>query len=571
MFFSNVAAWLRSNSRSSTGRSAITPSALPGVGLVEHPVFGRCAVATKSFKAGDVVVAEKPFLKSSVKELPKELKTLSQHGRIDPEIMSQLWAFCIAPLELQRMVLTEFYIPDAKALGGTNMLGRCNHMVELVHKEPLIISKLKPLLGVLETGDERSPAGNKEGAVELEQLKELVLKALLAWDSNSHQVGEDGSSLLLVGSKLTHTCAEPNTWYRGTPGPEVPQDLLGLGCHIASRDIQEGELLTTCYFKAGLMPVPARQKLLRAEFGFTCACERCTTGLDHMRGLPCPQCAAAVRNSKGLLRSIGLATGDEPLPGVVYCDMGKQLAGHPTPWSCTACGVQLPDDERQLFGPNFDIEGFKPAAVAGSIEVGVASVVKVMERSLTRDIPFVTNGLAHVSMVVGPKHWAFHKMLCLHAEQHRADLKACFLQAPFITPDGPEILSKHVAWHLQEIEDDMDKLLAWLDGPNMPTYLASTFTVQQELDATVEALLLIAEEGQVLPAAVMQRAAELAGADVGSRPTRGPLLDFQARAARLAHKLLQRLKVPVLATRGWRIPNLFLKDVESYIPVGHKM
>jgi hypothetical protein len=41
-----------------------------------------------------------------------------------------------------------------------------------------------------------------------------------------------------AGSKLTHTCDSPNTYYIS---------CAGRGCHIALRDIAAGELLTTTY------------------------------------------------------------------------------------------------------------------------------------------------------------------------------------------------------------------------------------------------------------------------------------------------------------------------------------
>jgi hypothetical protein len=40
------------------------------------------------------------------------------------------------------------------------------------------------------------------------------------------------------GSKLPHTCDNPNTTYAFCEGR---------GCHIATRDIAAGELLTSCY------------------------------------------------------------------------------------------------------------------------------------------------------------------------------------------------------------------------------------------------------------------------------------------------------------------------------------
>jgi hypothetical protein len=40
------------------------------------------------------------------------------------------------------------------------------------------------------------------------------------------------------GSKLPHTCDVPNTTYAFCEGR---------GCHVATRDIAAGELLTSCY------------------------------------------------------------------------------------------------------------------------------------------------------------------------------------------------------------------------------------------------------------------------------------------------------------------------------------
>jgi hypothetical protein len=45
-----------------------------------------------------------------------------------------------------------------------------------------------------------------------------------------------------LGSKLTHTCGQPNTCYKS---------YHGRGYHVAVRDIAAGELLTTCYLGWG--------------------------------------------------------------------------------------------------------------------------------------------------------------------------------------------------------------------------------------------------------------------------------------------------------------------------------
>ncbi len=62
-------------------------------------------------------------------------------------------------------------------------------------------------------------------------------------------------ALFRLGSKVAHTCGQANTEYYCSEG---------FGCHVALRDIAEGELLTTSYLqrKLLLMPTPLRHGLV---------------------------------------------------------------------------------------------------------------------------------------------------------------------------------------------------------------------------------------------------------------------------------------------------------------------
>lgn len=126
------------------------------------------------------------------------------------------------------------------------------------------------------------------------------------------------------------------------------------------------------------------------EFGFHCSCERCSSTADDLTALPCPHCAppAEARIADGLLPA-SIASGERHPTGLLHYNpnMGSCLTavssdgcsssssstaaamqspetqtasseGPPSsstavtqlPWSCSSCGVALPDTNEALSG-----------------------------------------------------------------------------------------------------------------------------------------------------------------------------------------------------------------------------
>lgn len=145
---------------------------------------------------------------------------------------------------------------------------------------------------------------------------DVLVRVWLIWVMNGH-ASQQGSALFEYGSKLTHTCACPNTVYRTAKGdiasvveavdggsgslqqpgaaaaPAAGGDAAAAGSHLALSPISPGELLTTNYLGMGhkrLMSTPARQKHLQDKFLFTCTCRRCVSCLSVTRGCPGSLC-----------------------------------------------------------------------------------------------------------------------------------------------------------------------------------------------------------------------------------------------------------------------------------------
>jgi hypothetical protein len=184
----------------------------------------------------------------------------------------------------------------------------------------------------------------------------MLMRVWLIWVMNGHSF-QKGSALFDYGSKLTHTCACPNTMYRTAAGaissvvesvdgssgsnsglqqplppggpPVEGGGTAAAGAHLALQHISTGDLLTTNYLGMGhkrLMSTPARQSYLQDKFLFKCTCHRwgeATTAVC----LP----ACALHLLKALLRlgsNCSLACPARCLGSVLCCALHEQLAYH---------------------------------------------------------------------------------------------------------------------------------------------------------------------------------------------------------------------------------------------------
>eukprot|EP00967_Tisochrysis_lutea_P017349 scaffold19665_cov14-Tisochrysis_lutea.AAC.2 len=79
---------------------------------------------------------------------------------------------------------------------------------------------------------------------------EELMRGLLAFEANAHGF-RGGQAVFKFGSKLAHTCNQPNTnlskHAQLTCALRYKSSDDGYGCHIAVRDIKNGDLLTTSY------------------------------------------------------------------------------------------------------------------------------------------------------------------------------------------------------------------------------------------------------------------------------------------------------------------------------------
>jgi hypothetical protein len=126
------------------------------------------------------------------------------------------------------------------------------------------------------------------------------------------------------GSKFAHSCAS-NSAYSGTA-------RAGHGCHVATRPIRAGELLTTNYLgEHSLAGTRLRQALLARLKLFHCQCARCVAP-DWCSRTPCPACHP--RNERGELPTMLLQPGMDGR--VSYALM--QPVGVDDVWLCGRCG-----------------------------------------------------------------------------------------------------------------------------------------------------------------------------------------------------------------------------------------
>ncbi|ODV82267.1 SET domain-containing protein [Suhomyces tanzawaensis NRRL Y-17324] len=88
----------------------------------------------------------------------------------------------------------------------------------------------------------------------------------------TYNINNLDSCIFLTQSHLNHNC-DPNTSVE-------TQQLRTSGLKVfAARDIRSGEELTTTYVNPA-HPVQQRQRELRVNWGFTCACTKCKSDLD---------------------------------------------------------------------------------------------------------------------------------------------------------------------------------------------------------------------------------------------------------------------------------------------------
>ena len=205
---------------------------------IEHiPGLDLCLVATRDIEEGEIFLKEAPLVVTEVHSSQQKAE-------------AALRAYCAADSSTQRATLEMFSPMDL----DTDM-----------HRETAaqasVISTCSWARGYA--------------------VRELQ-QALLVFRLNAHSFGEGRSAIFATASKFAHACSS-NSSYSGTVRP-------GLGCHVATRPIHEGEMVTTNYLGSlSVMGTRRRQALLQERKLFRCGCARCVAP-DWGSRIPCPAC-----------------------------------------------------------------------------------------------------------------------------------------------------------------------------------------------------------------------------------------------------------------------------------------
>ncbi|KAJ3132990.1 hypothetical protein HDU90_006526 [Geranomyces variabilis] len=285
------------------------------VQIIQTSTYGRTAIAGRAFRAGEIVYSEVPLftcaidshpLAKKLKEQSRERWLAKQSPRADDEgVMNGIvdGSLAVWVLELSRLPAET----RERILGG--MCLPTDWQLTMMDC-PCVKASLH-IAEVLKMGDYPECE-----AFTNTQLAEFALVAYV----NAHAVGDADapySALLAVGSKIAHTCGEPNVVYtsRGR-NPSQPftvntgvamqppttqswaydndsnsdETLLESasvsderqnepsplrGIYYATRDIRAVELLTSNYLPTALLTRAARIRKLYNSRAFRCRCELC--------------------------------------------------------------------------------------------------------------------------------------------------------------------------------------------------------------------------------------------------------------------------------------------------------
>jgi len=211
------------------------------------------------------------LLKQTAKDAGEQSKVEYSHASLK-EQLERFLAFCNSDTESREQVLDELYNQPPIEMVESEVIMQCKWAASV------IAANLDQLIRELSGDCDRA-------ALQRELNLDTVERILLSWAFNARTVS-NRLALFRRGSRIAHTCAAPNTRYAS---------YQERGAHIAVRDIQQGELLTTSYFHppwVALLSTPARREYLRQRHAFDCACLRCTSEEDDTRSLPCPNCQA---------------------------------------------------------------------------------------------------------------------------------------------------------------------------------------------------------------------------------------------------------------------------------------
>jgi len=295
--------------------------------IVEDSVYGKVLRATKNITKGTIIIKEEPLFWT----IPN-VTTYEQ----------QLEAFLHFSSDLRREIST-FYAVEFKPNNKEHC--KVRHVSQRTRQKPFD-----------EIKDE-----------EIEHFFRVL-------HTNSFPYRDKYTVLYRTICKAFHSCDAnaSHTSYR----------YDGAGCLWAKRDIFVGELISVSYVDGKMLSHKYRQERLQTQYGFECKCKRCTSGVDVVRGFPCPN------------KNCG---------GTIYTDIT-----HEGEWECNSCGSNFHDGDIQtLLGLEKNIADY-----IHDFEVGIGEGGRMPD-----DWDRV---LAETSCTLGFRHWTTMKMLLLDLEKEFA-------------------------------------------------------------------------------------------------------------------------------------------------------
>ncbi|CAG8711536.1 4821_t:CDS:2 [Racocetra persica] len=233
---------------------------MDGLEFGYHPKYGFALFATRDFQKGEILLSEKPLIVSQTLTSKRD-KAFAYTYDIDLDVFSTFKAFFDSSIEIQNIILNNFYLPSTPELMDTawSQVGstRLDRIIDICQKH------------IREWSDVN---------------RDTFKRVFLVFTFNSHAFGSDNSpAIFAIGSKMNHSC-EANTFYQSIDNQ--------VGIHTVAKKIRKGDQITTNYLgKDTIFSTNSRQKILQKTKLFQCDCSRCTEKLDISRGLPCPNCS----------------------------------------------------------------------------------------------------------------------------------------------------------------------------------------------------------------------------------------------------------------------------------------
>jgi hypothetical protein len=255
-----------------------------------------------------------------------------------------------------------------------------------------------------------------------------------------------GSALCLGPAALHHRCRGANTAYvpASSAAPSAGA-TAAVGRHVALRAIAAGEPVTTCLLGTGrdalLATAQERRDRLCDEFFFAfppaSSCRHGGGGKDDSggdrarptaappdasRGVPCPECSAALRGPDKLLTAEAAKGGG--LGGYIYLrgGGGGGGGGGRNTWACDAHPQDhvFPDDTAEVWGRHY-------ARSHATIEADMIALARRVDASLdergslSRDVRELASRVDGVARLMGPRHAAVWRLRIAQAECHAGE------------------------------------------------------------------------------------------------------------------------------------------------------